>query len=66
VNWKQFQVGFVTASSSTTIAFLNATPSGDNMAGLDDVVLTEIPEPTTALLLGLALAGLIPLHRRTR
>ena len=66
VNWKQFEVGFVAATPSTTIAFVNATPSGDNMAGLDDVVLTAIPEPTTALLLGLALAGLIPLHRRTR
>ncbi len=66
VNWKQFQVGFVAATPSTTIAFVNATPSGDNMAGLDDVVLTAIPEPTTALLLGLALAGLVPLHRRTR
>lgn len=66
VNWQQFQIGFVAASPSTTIAFVNATPSGDNMAGLDDVVLTEIPEPTTALLLGLALTGLIPLHRRAR
>ncbi len=66
VNWKQFQVGFVAASPSTTIAFVNATPAGDNMAGLDDVVLTDIPEPATALLLGLGAAGLIPLRRRTR
>lgn len=66
VNWKPFQLQFVAASSSTTIAFVNATPSGDNMAGLDDVVLTAVPEPATALLLGLAVAGLIPLRRRTR
>lgn len=66
VNWKQFQVQFVAGSPSTTIAFVNATPIGDNMAGLDDVVLTAVPEPATALLLGLGVAGLIPLRRLTR
>lgn len=65
VNWKAFSVQFDAASASTTIAFVNATPIGDNMAGLDDVSLTEIPEPTSLLLFGAALTGLLPLRRRT-
>jgi len=64
VNWKQFSVQFVASSASTTIAFVNATPIGDNMAGLDDVSLTAIPEPTSLLLLGTALTSLLPLRRR--
>ena len=45
VNWKAFSLTFAAASASTTVAFMNATGSADNMAGLDGVALTEVPEP---------------------
>jgi hypothetical protein len=38
-SWKQFTYTFAATSSSTTIAFLNATPWEDNLCGLDDVTL---------------------------
>ncbi len=37
VNWKQFTASFTASSSLTTLSFLNATPAGGNLAGLDNV-----------------------------
>jgi hypothetical protein len=37
--WQQFQVQFMAASSSTTIALINGDPSNDNSNILDDVTL---------------------------
>ncbi|MEZ5399507.1 MAG: DUF642 domain-containing protein [Bryobacteraceae bacterium] len=68
--WREFVVNFKAASASTTIAFENATPTGDNMAGLDDVSLdvsaanVNAPEPGTFALAGIALLGLAALRRR--
>lgn len=59
INWKPFSIGFTAVGGSTTIAFTNATPSGDNYAGLDNVVLTAVSEPHPLLLglVGLPLVG---------
>jgi hypothetical protein len=62
VNWEEFTYDF-TADGYTTIAFLNNTDLGNNYAGLDDVVLSKIPEPTSLLLLASGAFGLI-LRRR--
>jgi hypothetical protein len=48
INWKQFSYTFTPAGSSTTIDFLNGTPTGTNETGLDNVVLI----PTSALGVG--------------
>lgn len=63
VNWKQFSTGFVATSTSTTLSFLNATGATDAEAGLDDVVLVAVPEPTTT---ALVLAGLVGVWVRVR
>lgn len=66
-NWKQFSVTFTPSVASNTILFRNATPVGDNMAGLDDVSLEATPEPATYALVGGALAAaLIGRKRRNR
>lgn len=70
VNWELFTVSFTADSSSTTIAFLNDTPAvdagGNNYAGLDDVSLRAIPEPSSLVCLGLGGAGLIGYGLRRR
>ncbi|MFN7938178.1 MAG: hypothetical protein U0R19_32925 [Bryobacteraceae bacterium] len=61
-NWKQFSLTFTPNVAVNTIRFRNATPVGDNMAGLDDVFLEETPEPGTSALVGGAL--LVVMARR--
>jgi len=63
VTWEQFTYDF-TASGYTTIAFLNDTPTGNNYAGLDNVVLTQTPEPASLVLLASGLLGLGILRRK--
>lgn len=75
VNWKEFSYLFTATSLSTTISFLNGTPlntktnnHGSNYAGLDDVSLVPVPEPSsivTVALVGLSL-GVTRLARRRR
>ena len=60
VNWKGFSVNFTATSVTTNIAFTNATPLGNNYAGLDDVSLSDVqsvPEPAA---FAMAAVGLLP------
>ncbi|MGZ5552794.1 MAG: VPDSG-CTERM sorting domain-containing protein [Chthoniobacterales bacterium] len=65
INWVLETLAFTATSLSTTLTFTNITPAADNYAGLDDVILTAVPEAgTTASLLALSLTGLTFLRRK--
>ena len=64
IAWKQFVFGFTATTATTTFAFLNATGTGNNFAGLDNVDLEAIPEPGTLALFGLGFGILLLLRRR--
>lgn len=66
ISWRYFQYSFTANSSSTVIAFLNATDYGNNYAGLDNVSLTPVPEPTTITLLATGAVSLFSFGRRRR
>lgn len=65
LNWKKIDSQFTAAGPTTTIAFYNGTPAGDNMVGLDNVDLEAVPEPGTALF-GIACVGVAAMRRRRR
>ena len=60
VNWQQFSTTFTASGLNTTISFLNGTSTDRGYAGLDNVVVTEVPlpEPSTGLLFALGLGSL--------
>jgi hypothetical protein len=64
-NWQQFLTTFTAVSTSTSIAFYNATTS-NNFVGLDNVSVTAAPEPATISLLTLGIFGTGLHSRRTR
>jgi len=66
MNWQQFTTTFTATGSSTTLDFLNGDGIGDDLNGLDNVVLTATgtPEPATLWLLGGGMIGLGFLRRR--
>jgi hypothetical protein len=66
VNWVPFSYSFQAASDQTVVAFLNNTPYGNNYAGLDNVALTAVPEPSSLILLGAGLSFLASRARRLR
>ena len=63
MTWQQFTYDFAATGASTTIAFYNLAPSGVLANGLDDVSVTGVPEPPTAVLL-LTGVGLLHVVRR--
>jgi hypothetical protein len=67
VAWKPFEFTFSAVNASTVIAFINATPVGNNYTGLDNVVLAafSIPEPGTLALLGIGFGALRLRRRKT-
>lgn len=62
INWAQSSLTFQATQDINTIEFRNATV-GDNEAGLDDVFLDQapggVPEPSTSILVALALIALL-------
>jgi hypothetical protein len=43
MTWQNFRLRFTAASTTTTVAFINGDPAGDNLNGLDAVSMTPLP-----------------------
>lgn len=74
LSWEQYTYSFTATGLSTTLAFLNGDPGGDNSNGLDNIVVTDlgpgttnnVPEPATVGLLGAGLIGLVGIRRKRK
>ena len=67
ITWESFQFDFEALDTVTTIAFLNATPVGNNFAGLDNVDLVALlPEPSSLWLAVTGMMFLVPRLVRRR
>jgi hypothetical protein len=67
IQWTQYYTSFVATNTSTTVAFLNGTPVGDNYAGLDDVSISAVPEATTWAMMTFGMFGVgAALRRRAK
>jgi hypothetical protein len=66
VQWSQFEYVFIAATPTTTLAFYNGTPAGDRFAGLDNISLQAVPEPSTLAFWSLGLIGLAIARRRLK
>jgi len=64
ISWIFESYRFTADSEWTTIAFQNATDSHNQYAGLDNVALTQVPEPASLLLLSCGLAAFAVVKRR--
>ena len=53
-------------SSNFSVNFVGPTDQDDELWGIDNVRVTIIPEPSTALLLGVGLIGLLASLRRLK
>jgi Protein of unknown function (DUF642)/PEP-CTERM motif len=68
LTWQMFTTSFTATASTTTLDFLNENPSGDNINGLDNIVVnatSAVPEPSSVVLLGSAL-GVLAFWSRKR
>ncbi len=64
--WKLFNTTFVAAGSSTTLGFVSGTAGGIGFNGLDNIVVTEVPEPATCGLLAAGVTLLLGLGSKRR
>ena len=64
-NWAQILVPFTTTGGSTTLTFSTAGLTLDSYTGLDNVVLTAVPEPGAWLMMlaGMAAVGFVSKRR---
>ena len=65
--WERFSTTFTATGSTTTLAFFNGDPSGDDNNGLDNISLAAaVPEPATwaLMILGFGGAGAVVRSRR--
>lgn len=61
VSWESFTYDFEAIGDATTVAFLNATPIGNNFAGLDAVSMVALlPEAPSGWILGAGILMLWP------
>jgi len=66
-NWRLFTYNFTATGSNTTLAFINGTPAGAFLGGLDNVQLNATaPEPSTLVLAGMGLLATVLVRGRTR
>ncbi len=65
MNWDTRMFTFTATSTSTTLTFTQVSPLTAFGAALDNVAVHPVPEPSTGLLLGVALGGLV-VYRRCR
>lgn len=66
LDWKQFTVPFVATGSSTNLTFYNGGASNNFLSALDNVVVDAVPEPCSAVLLGIGAVSLFGLRRARR
>jgi hypothetical protein len=66
INWQRFTTNFTATGTSTDFRFVNATPGTDNFAGLDDISVSAVPEPSTwlTMILGFGTIGAALRRRR--
>jgi hypothetical protein len=60
INWENFVLDFTATGTSTTVAFTYGTAPPNYVAGLDNVTLNAVPEPS-ALVLSTGLLGALGL-----
>jgi hypothetical protein len=66
LNWMQFSYFFDSPGTTTAIEFYNGTATGTNFAGLDNVSLVVVPEPSACTLLVMGGASLRASRRARR
>jgi hypothetical protein len=66
ISWQPFSYSFAATSGLTKITFENATPAGNNLAGLDNVTMVPEPAEWAMMLAGLGLVALVARRRQRR